>query len=85
MAVSMSTKGGDTPAGRAMMDAIELSLQGRSPYPKRARFLDAGLPDEEEAIAHALDRGYAVVLVWEDGSTRILHPEPRPDAPPAAA
>lgn len=79
MAANVSANGGDTPAGRVMMEAIELSLQGRSPYPNRASFLNAGMPNLAKWIAEAVDDGKAVVLCWEDGTTRILHPEPRTD------
>lgn len=72
----MSTNGADTPAMRAMQEAIELNIQGRSPYPERAYFLDADAPDLGKWIARATDEGKAVVLVSEDGSTRVLHVEP---------
>jgi hypothetical protein len=76
MAPSMrSTRSTDTPAGRVMDEAIELSIQGRSPYPDRAWFLDADMPDLGKWIARATDEGKAVVLVAEDGSARVLHPE----------
>jgi hypothetical protein len=46
MASSMSAdRTADTPALRAMEEAIELNIQGRSPYLDRAYFLDADIPD----------------------------------------
>jgi hypothetical protein len=76
MASAMSTNNGYTPAMKAIEEAIDLDLEGRSPYPKRARFLDAKDPEDERAIKRALDEQRAVVLVSADGSTRIIHPEP---------
>lgn len=64
----------DTPAMRAMQEAIELNIQGCSPYPDRAFFLDADAPNLGKWIALAADDGQAVVLVWQDGTTRVLHP-----------
>jgi cystathionine beta-lyase/cystathionine gamma-synthase len=87
MAADVSLNGGDTPAGHAMMEAIELKIQGRSPYPDRACFLNAGIRTLGKRIAEATKKGYAVVLVWEDGTARVIQPEPlaRPasEAPPA--
>jgi hypothetical protein len=72
----MSTNNGDTPAMRVMEEAIDLEIEGRSPYPKRATFLDVETPEDEKTIRRALDEQRAVVLVSADGSTRVLHPEP---------
>jgi hypothetical protein len=88
MASDMSVNGGDTPAGRVMMEAIELKIQGRSPYPDRAWFLNVGIPNLGKRIAEATNDGCAVVLVWPDGTARILRPEPivaAADAAPTAA
>lgn len=59
-------------AERAFMEAIELSIQERSPYPKRTMFLDADEPGLGEPIAQAGDEGLAVVLCFADGTRRIL-------------
>lgn len=76
MAKSMSTNGNaDTPAFRALEEAIELNIQGCSPYPDRAYFVDADVPNLSELIARATDEGKDVVLVWPDGKTRILRTE----------
>lgn len=73
----MSTQSnGDSPAGRVMDEAIELDIEGRSPYPKRATFLDADAPYVGKEIRRAVDDGYAIVLVEADGSTRTLRAEP---------
>jgi hypothetical protein len=67
---------GQTPAGKAMDTAIELAIEGRSPYPEQAAFIDASTPTAGIEIERAADEGLAVVLVSEDGATRILRPEP---------
>jgi hypothetical protein len=67
---------GDTPAGRAMSEAIELDIEGRSPYPERASFIDADVPYLGKAIRRAVDEGSAIVLVAADGSTCTLRAEP---------
>jgi hypothetical protein len=86
MAVKL-TKDGPvySPASVVMDEAIELAIQERSPYPSRAWFMDY---DEErlgESIAEAFDRDQAVVLVWPDGSSRVLQPGERIPAPAASA
>jgi len=73
----MSTQSNaDSPAGRVMDEAIELDIEGRSPYPKKATFLDADAPYVGKEIRRAVDDGYAIVLVAADGSTRTLRAEP---------
>jgi len=75
--VSTTTNKGDSPAGRAMDEAIELDLAGRrSPYPKRASFIDADAPYVGKAIRRAVEGDYAVVLVATDGSALTLRAEP---------
>lgn len=73
----MSANDGDSPAGRAMNEAIELEIEGRSLYPKRATFLDVDMPYVGEEIRRSVDKGYAIVLVSADGSTCTLRPEPQ--------
>lgn len=60
-----------------MSEAIELAIAEESPYPEAARFINADTPFTEREIAEAFDKGFAAVVVSEDGSTQIL----RPDAP----
>jgi hypothetical protein len=87
MAVKL-TKDGPiySPASRLMDEAIELVLQDRSPYPDRAWFLDFDAEQLGESIAEAFDDDHAVVLVWPDGSSRVLQPsEPIPAPAPSAA
>lgn len=66
---------GDTPAGRVMDRAIELNLQGRSRYPKRALFLDEDCENAQFYVDRALREGRAVVLVAADESIRIIEAE----------
>jgi hypothetical protein len=78
MGTAMSKRTGDSPAGRAMDEAIEMAVEGRSPYPDKATFIDADTPTVyiDRESRRAAEEGQAVVLVAADGSTRILHPEP---------
>jgi hypothetical protein len=71
----MSSQGDNSPAGRVMDEAIELAIEGRSPYPEKAAFIDAGSAHAGQEIQRAADEGRAVVLVAADGSTRVLRPE----------
>jgi hypothetical protein len=68
----VTTKNPKSQASVAMDEAIELELDGRSPYPKRAMFLDADEPNLAGAIAQAGDEGLAVVLCYADGTRRII-------------
>jgi hypothetical protein len=77
MAHTMSTQNGDSPAARAMDEAIQLAIEERSPYPERAAFIDADTPRTGTAIKRAIDEDRAIVLVSADGSARILRAEPR--------
>jgi hypothetical protein len=59
-----------------MDEAIELAIEGNSPYPERAAFVDADAPSAGIEIVRAVDEGLPVVLVSQDGSTRVLRPDP---------
>jgi len=74
-----------TAAGRVMDEAIALAIQGRTPYPRRASFVDSDAPDLAGCIAEAFDDDKAVVLVWPDGSSRVLQPGERIPAPASSA
>jgi hypothetical protein len=63
-----------SPASRVMDEAIELAIEGRSPYPERAEFIDVNEPAAGAMIALAADQGRAVVLVSADGAVRTLVP-----------
>lgn len=65
----------NSPAGRVMDEAIELALEGRSPYPDKSAFIDADTAHAGHEIRRAADEGRAVVLVAADGTTRVLRPE----------
>jgi hypothetical protein len=69
------TKDAQSPAAKVMDEAIELSIEGRSPYPEKAAFIDADAPSAGHAIERAADQGLSVVLVSADGSTHILKPQ----------
>jgi hypothetical protein len=78
MATELTAGDERTPAARAMDEAIELAIEGRSPYPDTAAFIDAETPGATQAIKNAVDEGRAVVLAYTDGSTRVLRAEPVP-------
>jgi hypothetical protein len=71
----MSPSTSNSPAGQVMDEAIELALEGRSPFPERSAFIDADTAHAGHEIRRAADEGRAVVLVAADGSTRVLRPE----------
>jgi hypothetical protein len=77
MGTGMSKRTDDSPAGRVMDEAIEMAIEGRSPYPDKATFIDADTPAVylDKEIRRAAEEGQAVVLVAADGSTRILGPD----------
>ena len=76
MATELTSGDERTPAARAMDEAIELAIEGRSPYPETAAFIDAEAPGAVEAIKKAADEGRAVVLAYADGATRVLRAKP---------
>lgn len=75
MGTTMSAETNSSPAGKVMDEAIDLAIEGRSPYPEKAAFIDADTPQAGHEIQRAADDGYSVVLVAADGSTRVLRPE----------
>jgi hypothetical protein len=77
MAQALSRSDSESPAARVMDEAIELAIEGRSPYPERAAFIDADTLGIDWAIDHAFKDDLAVVLVSADGSTRVLQAAPR--------
>lgn len=64
-----------SPAAKVMDEAIDLAIEGRSPYPEKAAFIDADAPLAGHEIERAADEGLAVVLISADGSTRVLRPD----------
>lgn len=75
MGKAMSIDNGRSPAAKVMDEAIDLAIEGRSPYPDRAAFIDADTASARHEIKRAADEGLPVVLVADDGSTRVLMPE----------
>lgn len=71
----MSADSNRSPAARVMDEAINLAVEGRSPYPEHAAFVDADTPSAGHEIQRAADEGRSVVLVAADGSSRVLKPE----------
>ncbi|MGE5527424.1 MAG: hypothetical protein ACM3Q9_02040 [Methanosarcina sp.] len=61
-----------------MDEAIDLAIEGRSPYPEKAAFIDAGVPSAGHAIERAVNQGRSVVLVSADGTARVLRPDLAP-------
>lgn len=63
-----------SPASKAFDEAIELSLEDRSPYPHFAAFIDTDSLCLEGEIEEAFEEGYSAVLVSPDGSFQVLPP-----------
>jgi hypothetical protein len=63
---------GESPTAKAMDRAIDLAIEGDSPYPEHAAFVNADSPHAGHEITRSLDEGYAVVLVSPDGRERII-------------
>jgi len=72
---TMSIDSGRSPAARVMNEAIDLAIEGRSPYPERAAFIDADTASAGHEIKRAADEGLPVVLVAADGTSQVLMPE----------
>jgi hypothetical protein len=62
----------ESPTAKAMDRAIDLAIEGGSPYPEHAAFVNADSPHAGHEITRSLDEGYAVVLVSADGRERII-------------
>jgi hypothetical protein len=63
-----------SPAGIAFMEAIELGVDERSPYPDGAEFIDSEQPWAGKAISEAAAEGRAVVLCTPDGRRLVVQP-----------
>ncbi len=55
--------------------AIELALDGKSPYPNGAAFVASDMPGFGETLARYARERIPVVIVYSDGEERILTPE----------
>lgn len=75
MEKAMSIDNGRSPAAKIMDEAIDLAIEGRSPYPGRAAFIDADTASAGHEIKRAADEGLPVVLVAADGTSHVLMPE----------
>jgi hypothetical protein len=75
MGKAMTVDSNRSPAAKVMNEAIDLTIEGRSPFPARAAFIDADAPSAGHDIKRAADEGLVVVLVSVDGSTQALKPE----------
>lgn len=62
----------ESSTAKAMDSAIDLAIEGNSPYPEHAAFIDAESPHAGHEIIRAFDEGYAVVLVSADGRERVI-------------
>jgi hypothetical protein len=67
----MSPNTNNSPADQVMDEAIDLALEGRSPFPDKSAFIDADTAHAGHEIRRAADEGRAVVLVAADGTTRL--------------
>jgi len=65
-----------SPAANIMDEAIDLAIEGCSPYPDRAAFIDADSPSAGREAMRAASQGLAVVLVSADRKTCVLTPDP---------
>jgi len=52
--------------------AVDLAVEGKSPYPNEAAFLAADLPNLGVILAEYAKERRPVVLVYPDGEERIL-------------
>jgi hypothetical protein len=66
----------ESPTAKAMDRAIDLAIEGHSPYPQNAAFVKADSPHAGSEMERALDEGYAVVLVSSGGRERIITTKP---------
>jgi len=62
----------ESPTAKAMDRAIDLAIEGNSPYPEHAAFIDAESPHAGHEITRVFDEGYAVVLVSADRRERVI-------------
>lgn len=63
-----------SPASAALLAAVDQAIEGDTPYPDRAAFIDADQPHAGQEIARAATDGRAVVLCSADGTRQVLEP-----------
>jgi hypothetical protein len=61
-----------SPTAKATDRAIDLAIEGDTPYAENAAFVKVDSPHAGSEMERALDDGYAVVLVSGDGRERII-------------
>ncbi len=67
--------GATSPAGRALSEALDLAMEGRSPYPDKSTFIDADKPETNREVRGAAREGQHAVVVSPGGGTRVMSPE----------
>jgi hypothetical protein len=67
--------GVQSPASKLMDEAIERAIEEKPIVPERSSFIDADTPHTERRIMQAAERGYAAVVVYADGSKRVISPD----------
>ncbi len=72
--LSLGSPHADSPAGRALDEAIEASIAGQRLFPDGAMFISAEEPQIGRAIAVAVDENRPVVLCFADGRRYVLQP-----------
>lgn len=60
---------------RRMDEAIDLAIEGHSPFPDRAAFIDADALSAGQQAMRAADQGLSLALVAADGKTSVLTPD----------
>jgi len=65
-----------SPAAKVMDEAIDLMIEGRSPFPDRTAFIDADTPWAGQETMQAACQGLSVILVATDGKTCVLTRDP---------
>jgi hypothetical protein len=69
----------DSPTAKTMDRAIDLAIEGNSPYPEHAAFIDAESPHAGHEITRAFDEGYAPACSLTYGiPKRMRSNSPRP-------
>ncbi len=67
--------GATSPAGQALSEALDLAMEGRSPYPDKATFIDADKPETNREVKGAAREGQHAVIVSPSGRTRVMSPD----------
>lgn len=76
----MSSRNGESPAGKVLDEAVELAIAEESPYPEKSLFINEDMPGKDKEMERAAGEGYSVVLVASDGDIQVISPEDILDA-----